>query len=138
MAGQNVEALRQGYDALARGDLPAAMASFHPEIEVEDHEWSLGSPVTRRGPEGFMEILASVNEGFGDVAYTPEQFWESGDRVLVKARRTGRGLASGVRVEELQFHVFDFVDGRVVRFRSFLKEEKALEAAGLAGAPPDV
>ena len=131
MSEQNLDALRQGYDALARGDLAAALAALHPDVEVEDHEWSLASPVTRRGPEGFVEILTTVNEGFDDVCYTPEEFREAGDRVLVKARRTGRGTASGVRVEEQQFHVFDFADGRIVRFRSFLRRQKALEAAGL-------
>ena len=133
MAHDRVDALRQGYAALARGDLAAALAPLDPELEVEDHEWSLGSPVTRRGHEGFVEIFTTVNEGFEDVRYTPEEFIEAGDRVLVKARRTGRGSASGVRVEERQFHVFDFVGDRAVRFRSFLKEERALEAVGLSG-----
>lgn len=126
-----MQTLRQGYDALARGDLEAALAPLAPDVQVEDHEWSLASPVTRRGPEGFVEILTSVNEGFEDVRYTPEEFTPAGDRVLVKARRTGRGAASGVRVEEQQFHVFDFAGGLIVRFRSFLRREKALEAAGL-------
>lgn len=131
MSEQNVDLLRRGYDALARGDLPTALATFDPDVRVEDHEWSLGSPITRHGAEGFMEILTSVNEGFEDVRYTPEEFTDAGERVLVKARRSGRGTASGVRVEEQQFHVFDFADGLVVRFRSFLRREKALEAAGL-------
>src|SRR3712207_6248151 len=100
MSQQNVEALRRGYAALARGDLAAALAPLHPDVQVEDHEWSLGSPVTRRGHQGFMDILASVNEGFEDVTYTPEEFIDSGDLVLVKARRTGRGVASRARVEE--------------------------------------
>lgn len=132
MSEQNVDALRQGYEALARGDLAAALAPLDPDVQIEDHEWSLGSPVTRRGSEGFVEILTTVNEGFEDVSYTAEEFTEAGDQVLVKARRTGRGSASGVRVEEQQFHVFDFAEGRIIRFRSFLRREKALEAAGLA------
>ncbi len=131
MAGENVDALRRGYDALARGDLAAALAPLDPDAEVEDHEWSLGSPITRRGRDGFVEILTAVNEGFEDVSYTAEEFTAAGDQVLVKARRTGRGSASGVRVEEQQYHVFDFAEGRIVRFRSFLRRDKALEAAGL-------
>ena len=128
-----IEALRAGYEALARGDLAGALAPLDPQLEVEDHELSLGSPVTRLGHEGFIEIFTTVNEGFEEVTYTPEEFREAGDRVLVKARRKGRGSASGVWVEERQFHVFDFDGDRAVRFRSFLKEDKALEAAGLAG-----
>ena len=132
MSKQNVDAVRQGYEAFARGDLAAALSPLDPDVEVEDHEWSLGSPVTRRGPDGFVEILTTVNEGFEDVSYTAEEFTAAGDQVLVTARRTGRGSASGVHVEEQQYHVFDFAEGRIVRFRSFLRREKALEAAGLA------
>ena len=132
MSSRNVEALREGYAALGRGDLAGALAVLDADVEVEDHELSLGSPITRRGHGGFVEILTTVNEGFEEVRYRPEEFIEVGDRVLVKARRTGRGAASGARVEEQQFHVFDFAQDRVVRFRSVLREERALEAAGLA------
>lgn len=128
MAGGHVEILRRGYEALGRADLPAALAPFDPGVQVEDHEWSLGSPVTRYGPDGFLEIFTTVNEGFEDVRYTPQDFREAGDQVLVTALRTGRGAASGVDVKEQQFHLFDFKDGLVVRFRSFLNGDKALEA----------
>ena len=128
MAHEIVEALRQGYEALGRQDIANALSLLDPDVQVEDHEWSLGSPVTRRGHEGFLEIFTSVNEGFEDVLYIPEEFTDLGDQVLVRARRTGRGAVSGARVEEQQFHLFDLEGGRVVRFRSFLSGEKALEA----------
>jgi ketosteroid isomerase-like protein len=128
MSRENLERLRRGYEALARGDVPGALAPLDPSVQVEDHEWSLGSPVIRHGHEGFLEIFTTVNEGFEDVVYTPVEFRDFGEHVLVRARRTGRGAASGVPVEEQQFHVFDFKGGNVVRFRSFLSEDKALEA----------
>jgi ketosteroid isomerase-like protein len=125
---ENVERLRRGYAALNRGDIQGALAPLDPSVQVEDHEWSLGTAVVRHGHEGFLEIFSSVNEGFEDVIYKPEDFRDLEAQVLVRARRTGRGTASGATVEELQFHVFDFVGGAVVRFRSFLSEDKALEA----------
>ena len=82
----------------------------------------------RHGHEGFLEIFSTVNEGFEDVVYAPEDFKDLDGQVLVRARRTGRGTANGAAVEEVQFHVFDFEGATVVRFRSFLSEEKALEA----------
>jgi ketosteroid isomerase-like protein len=54
-----------------------------------------------------------------------------GDRVLVEVRRAGRGSASGVQVDERQFHVWDVVAGRAVRFRVYLDHDQALRAAGL-------
>ena len=50
MSEQNVDALRQGYDALARGDLAAALAPLDSHVQVEDHYWSLGCPFTRLCP----------------------------------------------------------------------------------------
>jgi hypothetical protein len=54
-----------------------------------------------------------------------------GDRVLVDLRRTGRGEASGAQVDERQFHVWDVVVGRAVRFRVYLDQNQALEDVGL-------
>ena len=131
MTEENVQQLQAGYDALARGDWDSALAPFHADILVEDHDLSPDGPGIDHGLDGFMRTFSSVNEGFDEVRYTPERFDEVGDRVLVEVRRTGRGSVSGVRVEEQQFHVFDFRDGRVSRFRSFLDRRQARDAAGL-------
>ncbi|MET0972285.1 MAG: hypothetical protein ABWY95_02590 [Thermoleophilaceae bacterium] len=75
--------------------------------------------------------MAATTEGFDDVRYEVDEFTSVGDCVLVAARRSGRGTASGVRVEERQYHVWDMREGRAVRFRLFLSESDALRAAGL-------
>jgi hypothetical protein len=137
MTWGNVEQLQAGYDALARGDWDSALAPFHPDVVVEDHDLSPDGPGVDHGLDGFMRTFASVNEGFDEVQYTPERFDEVGERVLVEVRRSGRGSVSGARVEEQQFHVFDFRDGRVSRFRSFLDQSAALEAAGLPNGASD-
>lgn len=131
MTDDRVDILRRGYTALVAGDYDAALIDFHPDVVVEDHEYSLASPAVQRGHDGFLAIFAAVNEGFDDVRYTPEEFTAVGDQILVRALRTGRGTASGVAVEEHQWHVFDFRDGQIVHFRSFLVEEHALRAVGL-------
>jgi ketosteroid isomerase-like protein len=131
MSQENVDLVRRGYEAFARGDIDAALAMFHPEVQIEDHERSLEIPTTYRGPDGFLTLFATVNEGFTDVRYMPEEVTAVGDRVLVEVRRTGRGRASGAQVDERQFHVWDIAAGRATRFRIFLDREKALEAAGL-------
>ena len=131
MSQENTELVRRGYEAFAQGDIEAALAMFHPDIQVEDHERSLETPTSYHGRDGFLTLFATVNEGFSDVRYTPEELTDVGDRVLVKVRRTGRGRASGAQVEERQFHVWDMVAGRAVRFRVYLDRNQALEAAGL-------
>lgn len=130
MAADRVELLRRGYEALGRGDFGEALANFHPDVLVEDHEYSLASPSVQRGHSGFLGIFAAVNEGFDEVRYTPVEFSPAGENsILVKATRTGRGTASGVAVEEHQWHVFDFEGDSIIRFRSFLTEDHAVTAA---------
>ena len=131
MSQENVELVRQGYAAFAQGDIEAALAMLHPDIQIEDHDRSLETPTTYRCRDGFLRLFATVNEGFSDVRYIPEDLTEVGDRVLVEVRRTGRGTASGAQVDERQFHVWDVVAGRAVRFRVYLDHEQALDAVGL-------
>jgi ketosteroid isomerase-like protein len=131
MSQENVEIVRRGYEAFAQGDIDAALAMCQPDIQVEDHERSLVTPTSYHGRDGFLTLFATVNEGFSDVRYTPEELTDVGDRVLVEVRRTGRGRASGAQVEERQFHVWDMVLGRAARFRVYLDRDQALKAAGL-------
>ena len=131
MSHENLELVRHGYEAFARGDVEAAVAMFHPDIQVEDHERSLETPTTYHGPDGFLTLFATVNEGFSDVRYTPDKVTDVADQVLVEVRRTGRGITSGAHVDERQFHVWDVVAGRAVRFRVYVERDQALEAVGL-------
>jgi ketosteroid isomerase-like protein len=131
MSQANVELVRRGYEAFAQGDIEAALAMLHSNIQIEDHDRSLETPTTYEGRDGFLTLFATVNEGFSEVRYTPEELTAMEDRMLVQVRRTGRGEASGVQVDERQFHVWDVVAGRAVRFRVYVDHEQALEAVGL-------
>jgi ketosteroid isomerase-like protein len=132
MSQENVEIVRRAYEAFAQGDIEAALAMCDPDIQVEDHERTLETPTSYHGRDGFLTLFATVNEGFSDVRYAPEELTDVGNRVLVEVRRTGRGRASGAPVEERQFHVWDKVAGRAVRFWVYLDRNQALEAAGLS------
>jgi ketosteroid isomerase-like protein len=35
MSQQNVEPVRRGYESFARGDIEAALAMLHPDIQIE-------------------------------------------------------------------------------------------------------
>ena len=111
-----MELVRRGYEAFAQGDIEAALAMLHPDVRIEDHDRSLETPTTYDGPDGLLSLFATVTEGFSDVRYIPEDATEVGDRVLV---------------DERQFHVWDVVAGRAVRFRVYLDREQALKAVGL-------
>jgi ketosteroid isomerase-like protein len=126
----NVELIEAGYQAFLRGDTETAFKVLAPDIEVEDDPRMVEN-THYRGREGFAQMLAATTEGFADVRYSAEAFIDVGDQVLVEARRSGRGVASGAPVDERQYHLWDMSEGVAVRFRLFLSESDARVAAGL-------
>ena len=46
MSQENVELVRRGYEAFAQGDIEAALAMLHPDVQIEDHDRSLETPTT--------------------------------------------------------------------------------------------
>jgi hypothetical protein len=71
-------------------------------------------PMTTLGWWGIRSIAGSMashacgghDGGFEDVRYEVDEFTSVSDCVLVAAPRSGRGTASGVRVEERWYHVW--------------------------------
>ena len=131
MSQENVDVLKAGYEAFAKGDLDAALAIMDPEIEVLDHDRVLDSPKEYRGPQGVIQMTMEAAASFDEHRYEPEDFREVGDRVIVSVRRRGRGKGSGIEVDEAQWHVWDFREGKAVRLRTFVSRAEALEAVGL-------
>ena len=62
----------------------------------------------------------------------PERFWDTGDKVLVFVRATGRGTASGAGFDIRIGHLWTLRDGLVVRGEGHANRDEALEAAGLS------
>ena len=131
MSQENVELVRGGYEAFAEGDTDTVLSLLDPDITLEERERTLDTPSIYHGAQGLVDMIAAVNEGIEDVEYSPERFFDAGDLVLVEVRRKGRGSLSGAPVERWQFHIWDIVEGRAIRFRTYADRREALEAAGL-------
>jgi ketosteroid isomerase-like protein len=83
---------------------------------------------TYHGHEGFFENLGEMTEVFDDFGFEAEEIVENGDRLLVRARVTGRGKASGVEIESLLFHLWTIQDGKAIRFEIYNERDEAEEA----------
>jgi ketosteroid isomerase-like protein len=80
-----------------------------------------------------VELASEAAEAFDDHRYEAQEFSESEGCVVVTVRRRGRGKASGIDVDEAQWHVWRFEADRAVELRIFVDERAALEAAGIDG-----
>jgi ketosteroid isomerase-like protein len=124
MSQENVEVVRSIYAAWLAGESPREL--IDPDVEYVNPPDAV-EPGTRRGRKAF----AGIRSAYDDVKVEPERFIDAGDDVVVLARLTGRGRASGLDIDWRQGYIWTVEGGRGVRFRWFNTPEEALEAAGL-------
>jgi ketosteroid isomerase-like protein len=133
MARGDVEFLREGYAALARGDMETftalARQRLAPDFEFH-HVWD---GRVFRGFEGTMEWISDTRETWDDYSQEVAEIVEVGDVVVVVLELSARGGGSGVPVAQELAVVWRFEDGMATEARSFTTREEALGAARLAG-----
>ena len=70
-------------------------------------------------------------EAWEEIEYTPGEFTEADDTVVVGVLYEGRGKGSGVRTEGRFWYLFKYRNGRLLRWELYPERAQALEAAGL-------
>jgi ketosteroid isomerase-like protein len=122
---QNLELVRRIYDAWNRD---ASVREFISEdVEYVNPRYAV-EPGTRVGRKSF----AVVRDTYEDFKIRVERLIDAGDEdVVVLARYTASGTASGVPLEGEHGHVWTLRAGQAVRFRWFNSHAEALAATGL-------
>jgi len=86
---------------------------------------------TYRGHEGIRELLRLTAEVFEEFRYQVDELIDAGDSVVVLGRIHARGVQSGATGMQQGALVLRCRDGRILAYRSYLRREEALEAAGV-------
>jgi ketosteroid isomerase-like protein len=129
MSQENVEIVRRGYDAYARGDVAAMLADIDSEMVTYRGE---PDGATFKGRDGLLEAIAEWVEDFDEFAATAEELIDANDRpVVVHVHQTATGAQSGAPIEGDFWFVHTLSDSKVTRLDMFASKNKALEAAGL-------
>jgi uncharacterized protein len=131
MSRENVELVRQMYDAFATRGPEAALEYLDPNIE-----WlpppDVPTAGTYRGIEQVRAQFTDWTGQFSDYAWEPQDFVSApGRRVVVVGQQHGRGVLSGVNVEAGEIHVWTIRGGKATRVEVHRSREQALKAAGL-------
>jgi ketosteroid isomerase-like protein len=136
MSEQNVKAVKEGFEALERGDVDDLLARIHPEFEFTTPPTLTVEPDTYRGEEGVRRYFDSFYDAMEDVRFVPEEFIDAGERVVVPVQLLARGKETGLEVEQRIVQVWSVRDGKASRVEVFATLEEAMDAARAAGQKP--
>jgi ketosteroid isomerase-like protein len=127
----NVDIVREAYDAVNRGELDMAVSCIAPDMEYVASGAVPGATGVFMGPEGVKEFIAGLYEEFDEPRSDVSELLDAGDQVLVSATARGRGKLSGVEATWDTWQLWTVRDGKLVRGQGFTSREEALAAAGL-------
>jgi ketosteroid isomerase-like protein len=123
----------RAYAAANRRDFDLVLVGWDPESEYRP-SGDLMPPdleTVFHGRDGYLKLWGYWLDAIEDIRWDPEEIFDSGDKLLVRAQQNGHGSGSGVAVSEPVFQLFEFRRGLVLRQEDFPDRSKALEAAGL-------
>jgi uncharacterized protein len=132
MSQENVEVVREGWDAWLRGDLPGLFRQFDPNVVWDTshfHDWPEPTYHGIEGVERFLSEWQDVWEGLEvdveDVRAAPD------GRVLSLILQRGKGRSSGLAMEMKMAQVATLRNGKITRLDNYEDRAEAFEATGL-------
>jgi ketosteroid isomerase-like protein len=132
MSDENVEVVREAWEAWSRGDMGALFDFYDPEVEWDMTHSYVPDMGVFHGHEGIRDFFRQWRAFFAEYHAEAEEFVDAGDRVIVRVRQGGRGRASTVHVEmPAYWQLYTLRGGRAVRVAIYREEADAREAAGL-------
>lgn len=129
MAAANIELVLALFERMDQGSLESVLELLSDDFRVEVPGSMSAEPDVYEGHDGvrrYMEGFAGLIE---DVRWTAFEVVDAdADRVLVRMRMTGRGVASGIQVEQDAAAIVSVRGGMVSRIEPHPTLEAAREA----------
>lgn len=127
----DIETVRQAYAALNRGDVPAFIALFDPEVERVEH---FPSGANCRGIEAFTAHVSQARATWAEGSCEPERFVAGKDKVVALVKVHVRVKDETEWRDGELADVFTFRNGKITEMRTFADRKQALEWAGIDAA----
>ena len=129
MSQENVEIVRRLQDDWNRGDWEVDPDRWHPDLVFLPRR--SGTEGAFRGIAGLENFVADTREVFDKFEFRCE-YADLGERVLAWGTIHVRARGSGIETDIGIGGVFEFRDGKIVRWEDFGSKAKALEALGIS------
>jgi ketosteroid isomerase-like protein len=125
--------LQKAYENFAKGDIPAVLAVLDEDVQWYEAEgnplWN-GAPAI--GPQQVVEqIFTRVVQDYDGFTIHVNRIVGSSDTLVMEGRYTGSGTATGRQLDAQVAHVWDFRDGKVVRFQQYVNTAHLQQVLGV-------
>jgi ketosteroid isomerase-like protein len=111
----NVDTLKQGYEAYGRGDVEAVLENWADDVKWEGGNADLPAGKDYQGKDEVAGAFQELSEAWDSLNVTPDEFVGEGDTVCVLGHL--EGAAGGETVKSPFVHVYRFEDGNVKRIQ---------------------
>jgi ketosteroid isomerase-like protein len=127
----DVERLRRGFEAFARGEHERAFSGLHDDFQVIDH-LILEDTSEARGPQALAQNIAELEKAFEHVGYEVLEVIDLDGRIVTRVMAKARAARDGgLETQREVGQLWTLRDGRAVRLEIFGSFQKACDAAGL-------
>jgi uncharacterized protein len=131
-----IDLVRRAYEGFANGDLGPLLGIMDEQVEWYEAEhmtyWPGGALV---GPQAVVDgVFAPVARDFDGFRVEVHRIVGAGDTVLAEGRYGGTARATGKPLDAQLAHVWDFRDGKVVRFQQYSDTWHYAEVTGVVPA----
>ena len=131
MSQENVELAYRASHAFNRRDLDALLALCDPDLEFHSRLVAVEGGGPQRGHDGIRTWWENVHAAWRDFSSEIEEVRDLGDVTVARQRFRAQGIQSDAPIEQMQWLVTQWRDGKAIWWRTFQSEAEALEAAGL-------
>jgi ketosteroid isomerase-like protein len=131
MSRENVEVVRQVFEAFNSEDIEVILALTHTDFELEVPPSVSAEPDVYRGHDGMRRYWESFQDAMDVIRIHPERLDDAGESVVVAMHLTAKGRSTGISVEQRSVGVWRIRDAKVIRIRAFASRAEALLAVGL-------
>jgi ketosteroid isomerase-like protein len=129
---ENVQIVREAYEAFLGGDQEKTAQLIDPEVELRGTVGGLQEGQVAHGQSEIDEELSEDLEAWEERRLEAEEYLDAGDDVVVLLHEYRRGRGSGVELETKTAVVVAVSGGRVIRIQGYMDRDAALKAAGLS------
>jgi ketosteroid isomerase-like protein len=131
MSQTHIEGLREGLDAFNRtGEIN--IDHLAPDFEMHQAAFVIDTAGVFRGRDALQQSLGELQGAFEGLRFEAEKFIEApAGEIVVFIRVRGRGVGSGVEIDNRIAWVWTFRGEDAIRLMVYEEQTEALEAVGL-------